>query len=275
MVAGVGPLIVGLVGLADHRRPDPPLLALLAPALLCAFSFNLTFFIQELGLALPKAVVPGLHPILYHNDHDWTGHAPVAELLEGTGAISTLASGLIALALLWMRRFSSPTVQLLCFWMAFQGLFQALSQLAVGTLIPGNDVGRALTFLRVPAAGKVALLLLAVVGLCSAGRVLAGVYPGLSGQVSADRPTRSELLVPITLAILLIIPFRVPRSPIETIFIPVFVMTIGLGWLALWLSLLRVENKKSSGALPIIGPAFLLLALLAFFQLVLRRGIPI
>ena len=47
-----------------------------ASALLCALAFNLTFFWQELWLVIPKALTPGLHPILFHNDHDWTGSAP-------------------------------------------------------------------------------------------------------------------------------------------------------------------------------------------------------
>ena len=38
-------------------------------ALLYTLAYNLTFFIQELFLVLPKALTPGLHPTLLHNNH--------------------------------------------------------------------------------------------------------------------------------------------------------------------------------------------------------------
>ena len=42
-------------------------------------AFNLTFFIQELFLVLPKSMAPGLTATLFHNNHDWTGSNPIAE----------------------------------------------------------------------------------------------------------------------------------------------------------------------------------------------------
>ena len=36
--------------------------SLAVSAIVCALAFSLTFFIQELGLVLPKALVPGLDP---------------------------------------------------------------------------------------------------------------------------------------------------------------------------------------------------------------------
>jgi hypothetical protein len=36
----------------------------LSSALLYSLAFNLTFFIQELLLVVPKALTPGLHPTL-------------------------------------------------------------------------------------------------------------------------------------------------------------------------------------------------------------------
>ena len=38
-----------------------------------------------------KAMTPGLHPVLYHNDHEWTGPSPCVELLQGVGAIATIS----------------------------------------------------------------------------------------------------------------------------------------------------------------------------------------
>ena len=89
-------------------------------------AFNITFFIQELFLVLPKSMVPGLTATLYHNDHNWTGDAPIAELFQGTGALAILTSGLafvvmlaplgIVLAMSFgANRFSTGTLQAL-FW---------------------------------------------------------------------------------------------------------------------------------------------------------------
>ncbi len=55
----------------SERRWDWTLV--LQSALLCAFAFNLIFFIQELFLVVPKALTPGLRPTLFHNNHHWTG----------------------------------------------------------------------------------------------------------------------------------------------------------------------------------------------------------
>src|SRR5271168_1624654 len=75
LVLVAGPLLLGLTGLIRARRV--PADAILAPArpwnwkltvnsaLLYALAFNLTFFIQELFLVLPKALTPGLRPTLF------------------------------------------------------------------------------------------------------------------------------------------------------------------------------------------------------------------
>ncbi|HMA50307.1 MAG TPA: hypothetical protein VKP60_11170 [Magnetospirillaceae bacterium] len=220
--------------------------------LLCALAFNLTFFWQELWLVIPKALTPGLHPILFHNNHDWTGTAPTVELLQGTGAIATLASGLVFLAL--SRR------GLFCFWMAFEGLFQSLSQLVLGTRLPGNDVGRALAYLGLGEGGRMVLLALAVMAMAAAGIVLA-----------RDRPPLWEAVAAALLAILLIIPFRLPRNLIEVLLIPVIVQVCGLVFLSLGACLARSPAPTTAPALA--GPALALAILLAIFQLVLRPGI--
>src|SRR5262245_50178049 len=90
-------------------------------------AFNLTFFIQELFLVLPKSMVPGLTATLYHNHHDWKGTAPIAELFQGTGALAILISGLVFSFIAAHR--SRPSFFVL--WMAFNGLFQSLPQFVV------------------------------------------------------------------------------------------------------------------------------------------------
>ncbi len=66
---------------------------ILASALFCRLAFNLVFFVQELLLTLPKAFVPGVHVSLYHNNHNWTGDAPILPLLQGTGTVADLVMG--------------------------------------------------------------------------------------------------------------------------------------------------------------------------------------
>ena len=94
LAIGALPLAIGLWRLPRGGAAPIDGRALAAGTILCALAFNLTFFWQELWLVIPKAMTPGLHPILYHNDHDWTGTAPIVELLQGSGAIATLLSGL-------------------------------------------------------------------------------------------------------------------------------------------------------------------------------------
>jgi|SRR5579859_4404138 len=221
-------------------------------ALLCAIAFNLTYFWQELWLVIPKALTPGLHPILYHNDHSWSGTSPIVELLQGTGAIATLVSGLIFLGLKGQRLFF--------FWMAFEGLFQSLSQLAIGTLLPGNDVGRALGYLHIDQTGKWALLALAGILMASAGAALAKIQP----------PVWETLLAGL-LAPLLIIPFRLPRNLVEVLLIPVIVQFCGL--IFLLLGALFLNSSRTYQTPPPVQPAVALLVLLAVFQLILRPGI--
>lgn len=253
------------VGPADAgTHPFPSLgregvILVLADALLCALAFNLIFFWQELWLVLPKAWA-GLHPILYHNDHDWTGHAPIAELLQGTGALTTLASGIVFLIALGTGRGPRPFFA----WMAFQGLFQALSQVAIGSLLAGNDVGRAFAYLGLGMSWKIAILALAVMAMAVVGLHLARRWP--------TRVDRRWLTLSVAMAVLLAIPFRVPRDPIEVVLIPVTVMLIGLGWLLLGASI--ATRRADSKARPDWRwPAAALIALLLVFQLGLRPGL--
>ena len=266
-VIGVLPFLIGMARLkGGGARLDTRNFA--ASTLLCALAFSLTFLVQELGLVIPKALVPGLDPILYHNDHDWSGDAPIAELLQGGGAVATLLSGLLFLWLAGRIAPARPTWRLFAFWMAFQGLFQSLSQWAVGSWLPGNDVGRALAWLGAAAPERGPLFVSAVIAMFVAGLLLARLYPA----ANAGRHTPWQLLATLALATILIIPFRVPREPVEVVLIPLVVHIIGLGWLTIGLSFRR-EATPLPAAPAIAGPLAALVALLAVFQLVLRPGI--
>lgn len=223
----------------------------LASALFCALAFNLTFFWQELWLVLPKAAA-GLHPTLFHNDHDWSVRAPIAELLQGGGAIATLVSGLAFLPFAGRRLFF--------FWMAFEGLFQSMSQLVIGTQLPGNDMGRALAYLGVGETGRIGLLVLAVTAMLAAGVALA-----------RQRPPLGECLIAGLATIALAVPFRLPRNIVEVLLIPAIVQLGGLVFLALGACLIR--SRRPDAVERPMAPAVALLMVLAIFQLVLRPGI--
>lgn len=266
LVLGVLPLALGMLLLRRHLA-----MARLAPSaasiLQCALAFNLTFFWQELWLVIPKALTPGLHPILFHNNHDWTGTSKITELLQGTGAIATLVGGLVFCGALALLKRASPTWRLFFFWMAFQGLFQASIQLAIGTLLPGNDVGRALAYLGLGETAKMAALVLAAIAMAVAGYWLARRFP--ESAIGA-------MLFSGLVSVILIIPFRVPRNAIEVVLVPLIINLVGTGWLVLG-SALAGRNETATDPGPtrwtIVGPALALCATLLFFQLVLRPGI--
>lgn len=251
----------------------PPILhSLLAYVL----AFNLTFFIQELFLVLPKAMVPGLTATLYHNDHDWIGTAEIAELFQGTGAIAILISGLIFSAA--AARQARPSWLIL--WMAFHGLFQSLPQFVVGAIAPGNDVGRAYDYLGLGPVGEMLLALAAMAALPVAGiwlgrQFLAGAWdPRQLGSFCCRFAFLLRMAgMPALTAIPVLVLFRVPREAIEVLAAPILVPLFGYGWLQL--AAFRQGNVTVRGARPgkILPMLIAVGLLLAVFQLVLRPGI--
>jgi hypothetical protein len=275
LLVGVGllPLSVGSLLLAPSPRKTR-LAPRLGSVLLCALAFNLTFFWQELWLVIPKALTPGLHPILYHNNHDWVGEAPNVELLQGTGALATLASGLAFLSATLLARRVSAIWGAFFFWMAFQGLYQSLTQVVIGTFLPGNDVGRALAHLHLDVATRWAIFSVAVIAMGFVGVLLSRTAPCGNERQPTTR-TRAfgyEILFTVVVAVALIVPFRLPRNFIEVVFLPLFVSLVGAGWLTLGAAISPrfSENRNRPG---IIGPAVALGVTLLVFQLVLRPGI--
>jgi hypothetical protein len=283
IAAGLVPLVVAVARLApggERRasRPSP------GSVLLATLAFNLTFFWQELGLAGAKALTPGLSAILYHNDHAWTGTAATAELLQASGAIATLASGLAFTVILASNRRLAPPWRIFVFWMAFEGLFQSASQFAIGTILPGNDVGRALGWLGLGPMQRAFVLLLAFAAMAGAGRALAAWAPaGLAPR--SDWRTRDVARAFGTTGaavVLLSIPFRIPRDAVEVVAIPAIVNLIGFAWLTVGItsdirsgiaSVRRFGRQDERGPIAIAVPAALLIALLLFFQVVLRPGV--
>lgn len=291
LVLIVGPVALGLAGsLRAHRTPAsaasdrvPPwnLGQTINSAVLYALSFNLIFFIQELFLVLPKALTPGLRPILFHNNHTWTGQNALAHLFQGSGA---LAIFLIAIACaLLLRHFSarSSSVRLFLIWMAYNGFLQSLPQVVIGSIEPENDVGMAMDYLHLGAPAKVVAALVALIAIAVAALWLRRPLLGLAeipGDIASIRARTIFMFrvatLPAVAAILLIIPFRVPRQFSEVVMVPVIVTIIGIAWLQAgsWATS-AVEASGRSSEEPSRYAIGGLVILLLIFQFLLRPGI--
>ena len=243
--------------------------------LACVLAFNLTFFLQELFLVLPKSLVPGLHPTLFHNNHRWVGEAPIADLFQGTGAVAILLSGLVFCAI--ASRQARPSLIIL--WMAFQGLFQSLPQFVAGAISKGQDVGQAYAYLGL-GGGKAVIALAALAAIPAAGIWLGARFLSTAwepGQVDSKRARFGYLLrmagIPALVGIPVLVLFRIPRELIEVVAPPVLVPLLGYGWLQL--AAFGPGAVTAQGIAPVrLGPLLVAVtALLAIFQLVLRPGI--
>ena len=285
----VGPLLLAVQGLNAARRVGAVTVAprawdwrlTITSALLYALAFNLIFFIQEFFLVLPKALTPGLRPTLFHNNHRWEGENPLANLLQGTGALAIFVTGVICAFLVKRRAGSTSATRLFLIWMTCNGFLQSLPQVVIGSVEPRNDVGMAMDYLHLGAPAKTAAALAALIAIAAAALWLR--RPLLSVAQSADdiADARARIrfifraaTLPAFAAILLIIPFRVPRNWVEVVAVPVVVTVIGIAWIqaGAW----AVADVKASGNLgsrSIIYASSALLILLLIFQFVLRPGI--
>lgn len=240
----------------------------LCSALLYTLAFNLTFFIQELFLVVPKALTPGLRPTLFHNNHTWEGQHPLASLFQGTGAVATIVSGIVCLLLLRGDRVRSTTLRLFLIWMAFHGFFQALPQFFIGALVPGNDVGMAMDYFHMSQTAKWIAASVAVLVMVPIGARLTRHLLGISHEFF------TLALIPAFAAIPLIVAFRVPREMLEVLLPPVLTTIVGLTAItANWWRLRRVSVAPEPVTVSLAYPLVAVVALLLVFQLVLRPGI--
>lgn len=289
LILVVGPLLLGLWGLVRARHAPADTAALpwnwkltVVSALLYTLAFNLTFFLQELFLVLPKAFTPGLRPTLFHNNHAWDGDNPLAALFQGTGALAILVSGIVCVLLLRRGIGRSVAARLFLVWMAYCGCFMALPQVVVGALSTGSDVGMAMEYLRLVPIAKTMLALLALAAIPPLALWLVRPLLGLADNVAqvAGVGARARFMfqvatLPALVAILMIIPFRVPREPVEVVMVPLIVSVIGIAWIqaGAW----RIEVSGTNGILragSIAYPLVAVLFVLLVFQVLLRPGIP-
>ena len=69
------------------------------------------------------------------------------------------------------------------------------------------------------------------------------------------------------------VPFRVPRNLVEVLMVPAIVNLIGVAWLLLGATFVtRLVSKDDLRAPTVAIPVAMLIALLVFFQAVLRGG---
>jgi hypothetical protein len=249
--------------------------------LLYALAFNLIFFIQELFLVLPKAYTPGLRPTLFHNNHRWEGENALASLFQGTGAVAIFVTGLICAFLLKYQVGRSSSVRLFLIWMAYNGFLQSLSQVVIGSMKPENDVGMAMDYLHFGAPAKTVAAFVALTAIPALALWLRRPLLGLASDPAriAGGRARTRFVfniatLPAMTAILLIIPFRVPRNWVEVAAVPVVVTLIGIAWIqaGAW----AVDGVKASGNLKSNSMVYsfgALLILLLIFQIILRPGI--
>lgn len=288
-VIAVGPLLLGFAGFIDSRRGagaerEPPhgsgKLTLLS-ALLYVLAFNLTFFIQEFFLVLPKAFLPGIQATLFHNNHAWKGEHPLVKLFQGTGALATVAAALVAAWLLRRGALRSTTARMFAVWMAYCGFFMALPQVVVGALSRGSDLGMAMDYLGLGETAKTAAALIALALIPAIAMWLTRALLELAAHPAqiATRRARTRFVffaatLPALLATLPIFAFRVPREWIEVVVVPCVVTWIGVVWMqaGAW----RLETAAARGRsddASLARPLFAVLLLLLFFQCVLRPGI--
>ena len=288
LVLIVGPLLLALAGWFRARtEPVRPVVAwdtrlTLLSVLLYTLAFNLVFFVQELFLVLPKAFTPGLQPTLFHNNHRWEGEHALASLFQGTGALATFVLGLGCLLLLRSGVGRATTLRLLLIWLAYCGVFMALPQVVVGALSSGSDVGMAMDYFRLGATAKNIAALLALAAIPFFAREFSRHLLGLASDPAqlARAGARSRFIfqtatLPMLAAIVLILPYRVPREWIEVMFLPVVVAGVGMFWIqsGAW----RLRTVRAAGlpaAMSLVYPLAAAIALLLIFQLLLRPGIP-
>lgn len=291
MAGGVLVLGPALLALAGALRSRAGVVPTTAPpwhwrlswnsALLYTLAFNLTFFIQELFLVLPKALTPGLRPTLFHNNHAWQGEHPLAALFQGGGAVAT---ALVACFCAWRLRHArgGTNLRLFLIWMAYCGWLMALPQVAIGALSAGSDLGMAMTYLQwspatrlVAAALALAAIPLAALSLLRPLLALADAPGRIAGPGARTRFVFLCATLPALLGTLLTLPFRVPREWIEVALLPAWVALFGLVWIqaGAW----RVADAQARGDAIAPGStlrlALAVAALLAVFQLLLRPGI--
>ena len=277
------PIAIGIAGWIRCRGEPKPAAGrveqrtILLSSIVYTIAFNVTFFIQELFLVVPKALTPGLEPTLFHNNHNWEGSHPLESLFQGTGALAILISGLLFAWLAKRGAGKTEATRLFVLWMAYNGLFQSLPQFATASANPGSDTGQALDWFGLPASGELAVSVIGIVAIVAAGLFMTARFlesgPPMESAGERSRFVFLLTVVPAIIAIPVLILFRVPREWLEVVVPTIAVPLIGLIWVQANAWRTHVTRMPVSGSAGLTAPLAAMLALLAAFQLVLRPGI--
>lgn len=266
-------MVMAILRRRGVRRGATDLRLGLLSTLAFALAYNLTFLIQELGLVIPKAFTPGLKPTLFHNNHDWTGHHPLENLFQGTGALATVLAGLACAAWVTLRPPRSDGVRLFALWMALLGVLSALPQVLIGTVIPQNDVGRAMDWFGLAPGAKLALSVVAVIAMAAACRWAAGRFLALGRSGAGPSSMLWTATLPALLGVVLIVPYRLPGAPIEILLPPGVAALTAAVWLQAWSWFVRPAGPSADTNLRVWPLAAALAVVLAAFHLLLRPGV--
>jgi hypothetical protein len=199
----IGPLVLALLSAlrtnangkqqsTDSESPCRASWALIVnSAVLYALAYNLTFLLQELLLVIPKAIY-GLQPILYHNNHRWLVSDPIEDLLQGSGALAVLVSGLLFCWVLSRQSRAQSLLKLFSIWMVYHGLTQSLQQVAFSVLNRNSDVSDALGYLGVGEVLRYSLAIAAVASLVYVGLFLTRPLLGFAPSVLPSAPVSDD-----------------------------------------------------------------------------------
>jgi hypothetical protein len=118
------------------------------------------------------------------------------------------------------------------------------------------------------------MLAMALAGLWLARRFLElGAPADLATRTSRTAFAFRTVVLPAALGMLLILPFRMPGSLDQVVLVPVFVAALGVVWILAGAWRFAEVRPAAQGLVTLAMPAAALVALLAIFQLILRRGI--
>lgn len=284
----VGPLALGVYAWLKLRQqevapaqPEPVAWwpGVLNASLCFALAFNLVYFVQEFFLAWPKALLPGVEAVVYHNNHGWRGDHPDVLIYQGAGAvaIAVMAALLIALGLALGRRLKGWAPML--WWTVALASGLGLVQFVIAAMHPDNDVGQAFDALQLSPLSRNLIAAICAAGLIGVGLLLARAFLSLApvGSVATARSRVLYLLkfmlIPLLAGTLIAWANRAP--PLGHLTMPLFSGLAILPWVLAAAVLPPapepVTDRLHRGVdLPLIGVSIVVLLL---FRLVLAQGV--
>lgn len=162
--------------------------------------------------------------------------------------------------------------KLFLFWITFQGLYQGLSQILIGTVLPGNNVGMAMGWLGFGVNAKGVTGIVTVIAMVGAGAWLTDRAIARLGTIAetGSGPGRMGFVfravtLPALAAVVLLVPFREPRDIVEVVLVPVIVMVSGVICIQLCAGFAPVSHRPMRPAAPLRAPFIALLVVLALF----------